>query len=120
MREDSAPGPASPAPNRCPGAPPMPMPTPAAADFRSLIDLLGRRAQEAPDRRAYTFLTEAGEEQGHLTWGELDAQARAIGVLLEGAGAAGQRALLLYPPGLDFVAAFLGCLYGGAVAVPAY
>src|SRR5688572_27403906 len=32
----------------------------------------------------------------------------------------GQRALLLYPPGLDFVAGFFGCLYAGAIAVPAY
>jgi acyl-CoA synthetase (AMP-forming)/AMP-acid ligase II/acyl carrier protein len=33
---------------------------------------------------------------------------------------AGERALLLHPPGLEFVAAFFGCLYAGVVAVPAY
>jgi acyl-CoA synthetase (AMP-forming)/AMP-acid ligase II len=33
---------------------------------------------------------------------------------------AGERALLLYPPGLDFVAGFFGCLYSGTIAVPAY
>ena len=38
----------------------------------------------------------------------------------QAAGAAGERALLLYPPGLDFIAAFFGCLYAGVVAVPAY
>ena len=32
----------------------------------------------------------------------------------------GKRVLLLYPSGLDFIAAFMGCLYGGAIAVPAY
>ena len=32
----------------------------------------------------------------------------------------GERALLLYPPGLDFISAFFGCLYGGVVAVPVY
>ncbi len=32
----------------------------------------------------------------------------------------GQRALLLYPPGLDFIAAYFGCLYAGVIAVPVY
>jgi acyl-CoA synthetase (AMP-forming)/AMP-acid ligase II len=35
-------------------------------------------------------------------------------------GLAGERALLLYPAGLDFIAGFLGCLYAGVVAVPVY
>ncbi|HEV7786252.1 MAG TPA: AMP-binding protein, partial [Thermoanaerobaculia bacterium] len=89
-------------------------------NLTSLVDLLRRRAEESPAELGYTFLSESGEEMGSLTWSELDARARAIGVLLEGAGAVGQRVLLLYPPGLEFVAAFLGCLYGGAIAVPAY
>ena len=45
-------------------------------------------------------------------------RARALGAFLRGAGGAGERALLLYPPGLEFITAFLGCLYGGVVAVP--
>ncbi|AKQ66241.1 Non-ribosomal peptide synthetase [Myxococcus hansupus] len=47
-------------------------------------------------------------------------QAARIGALLQSQGAQGQRVLLLYPPGLDYVAGFFGCLYAGAVAVPAY
>ncbi len=39
---------------------------------------------------------------------------------LQSRGLKGQRVLLLYPPGLDFVAGFYGCLYAGAVAIPAY
>ncbi|MEG3957006.1 AMP-binding protein [Microcoleus sp. herbarium2] len=39
---------------------------------------------------------------------------------LQALGASGKRALLLYPPGLDYIAAFFGCLYAGAIAVPAY
>src|SRR3712207_4385484 len=45
---------------------------------------------------------------------------RAIASQLQALGAAGDRALLLYPPGLDYLAAFFGCLYAGVVAVPAY
>ena len=55
-----------------------------------------------------------------LTYAELRARARAIAVQLKLAGAQGSRALLLFSPGLDFVCAFLGCLYAGVTAVPAY
>ncbi|NJL29960.1 MAG: fatty acyl-AMP ligase, partial [Thermoanaerobaculia bacterium] len=56
----------------------------------------------------------------HLSWGELDARARALAAALAQTVAPGERVLLLCPPGLDFIAAFLGCLYAGTVAVPAY
>jgi acyl-CoA synthetase (AMP-forming)/AMP-acid ligase II len=57
-------------------------------------------------------------EGAHLTFASLDAQARAIGALLQSYAATGERALLLYPAGLEFVAAFFGCLYAGTIAVP--
>lgn len=84
----------------------------------TFLDLLRLRAREQPDRRAYIFLSDGEAAEATLTYGELDRQARAIGAAL--AHAAGERALLLYPPGLEFVAAFFGCLYAGVVAVPAY
>lgn len=56
----------------------------------------------------------------HLTHKELDRRARAIGSHLQNLGATGERALLLYPPGLEYIAALFGCLYAGVVAVPAY
>src|SRR5205823_4316908 len=55
-----------------------------------------------------------------MTYGELDWQARAIAAQLQSCGASGERALLLYPPGLAYIAALFGCLYAGVVAVPAY
>jgi amino acid adenylation domain-containing protein len=88
--------------------------------FSSLIEVLQTRARESPERRAFTFLIDGEEEGEHLTYAELDGRARAIAARLQEAGAAGERVLLLYPPGLGFVAAFWGCLYAGAVAVPAY
>ncbi len=81
---------------------------------------LRRRAALDPDRRAFTFLADGEEEQGSLTWGELEARARALAAALQERCAPGDRALLLCPPGLDFVAAFFACLYAGVVAVPAY
>ena len=54
----------------------------------------------------------------HLTYAALDWQARAIGAMLQSYSASGERALLLYPAGLEFIAAFFGCLYAGVIAVP--
>jgi amino acid adenylation domain-containing protein len=87
---------------------------------RSLVELLRARADAAPFRPAYTFLADGETEQARVTYAGADRAARAVGAVLRAAGCAGERALLLFPHGLDFVAAFWGCLYGGAVAVPAY
>jgi len=86
----------------------------------SLIDLLRWRAVARPEGWAFTFLEDGETEQPALTYGELDRQARAIGKVLKDRGACGERVLLLYPPGLEYIAAFFGCLYAGAVALPAY
>ena len=86
----------------------------------TLVSLLNYRGQCQPDKQAYIFLQNGETESGSLTYGELDRQARAIAVQLQSLGATGQRAMLLYPPGLEFITAFFGCLYAGVVAVPAY
>jgi acyl-CoA synthetase (AMP-forming)/AMP-acid ligase II len=86
----------------------------------TLIELLRRRALQQPEQRAYTFLLDGETAERHLTYGELDRQARRIAALLQSRCREGERALLLYPPGLDYIAAFFGCLYAGVIAVPAY
>jgi len=86
----------------------------------SLVDLLRRRAAQSPGQECYLFLAGGEIEEARLTCAELDRRARAIGALLARHGGRGERVPLLYPPGLDFIAALFGCLYGGAVAVPAY
>jgi amino acid adenylation domain-containing protein len=100
------------------------MSTPALVDGTStaatLVEVLRHRAQAHPDRRVYTFLADDLAETARLTYGDLDLGARALAATLEEAGARGTRALLLFPPGLDYVRAFFACLYAGVVAVPAY
>ena len=86
----------------------------------TLVDLLRRRVDQQPNQRSYTFLIDGEVEGDSLTYKELDQRARVIAGWLESLGAAGERILLLYPSGPDYVAAFFGCLYAGAVAVPAY
>ncbi|WP_437630406.1 non-ribosomal peptide synthase/polyketide synthase [Sorangium sp. So ce854] len=90
------------------------------ASCSTLVDLLRFRATEQPDRLAYSFLLDGETEEATLTYAQLDRRARAIGATLESRGARGARVLLLFPPGIEYAAAVLGCLYAGAVAVPAY
>ncbi|HYP26892.1 MAG TPA: amino acid adenylation domain-containing protein [Blastocatellia bacterium] len=86
----------------------------------TLIHLLRWRAVNRPEQLAYTFLPDGEGEGVSLTYGELDAQARAIAAMLQSAAAGGDRALLLFPSGMEFVSAFFGCLYAGVIAVPVY
>ncbi|MFN7146796.1 MAG: fatty acyl-AMP ligase, partial [Myxococcota bacterium] len=91
-------------------------------DVPSFVDLLRVRAGADPDKTYARFLLQ-GDVDGAvepLSYGGLDRAARAIAARLQAAGAAGERVLLLYPPGLRFVEGFFGCLYAGAIAVPAY
>ena len=85
----------------------------------TLVELLRWRTLQHPEQRAYTFLIDGEVEGPCLTYAELDCQARAIGALLQQYKAHGERALLLYPPGLEFIDAFCGCLYAGVIAIPA-
>ncbi|MEO0835257.1 MAG: fatty acyl-AMP ligase, partial [Cyanobacteria bacterium J06642_3] len=86
----------------------------------TLIDRLQEQASTQPHKRAFTFLADGDIEIDSLTYQQLIDQAQAIAYTLLDRNAQGQRALLLYQPGLDFITAFLGCLYAGVVAVPVY
>ncbi|HEX8150919.1 MAG TPA: amino acid adenylation domain-containing protein, partial [Pyrinomonadaceae bacterium] len=86
----------------------------------TLVELLRRRAALQGEAVGYTFLADGEAEEESFTYAELDRRARLIAARLQELGAAGERVLLIYPPGLEYVAAFFGCLYAGAVAVPVY
>ncbi|MBM4070610.1 MAG: AMP-binding protein [Planctomycetes bacterium] len=86
----------------------------------TLVELLRHRAATQPDEIGFTFLLDGEREEVSFTYQQLDQQARAIAAWLQKAGATGERALLLYQPGLQYIAAFFGCLYAGVTAVPAF
>ncbi len=88
--------------------------------FPSLVDLLRDRARCAANHSIFTFLADGELDARPISYGELDLRARAIAVRLVQRGLAGERALLMCEPGLDFIAAFFGCLYARTIAVPAY
>jgi len=96
---------------------------PSAVNFTSLPETLSWRALHQPEKIIFTWLNYLDDNEHSettLTYAEIDKRAKRIGTHLQSCGAEGNRALLLYPPGLDYIVAFLGCLYAGAIAVPAY
>nr|WP_280383991.1 type I polyketide synthase [Nocardia wallacei] len=89
--------------------------------YRSFLDVLAAQELRQPDAIAYRFL-ETGDVDGptaELSYGELGRRARAIGAYLVDGGFTRRRALLLYPPGLEFACGFLGCMAGAVTPVPA-
>jgi acyl-CoA synthetase (AMP-forming)/AMP-acid ligase II len=89
-------------------------------NFSTLVDLLQCRAQHHSTQVALTFLQDGEQEEKNLTYEALDLHSRVIATQLQALNVCGERALLLYPPGLDYISAFFGCLYAGVIAVPAY
>jgi acyl-CoA synthetase (AMP-forming)/AMP-acid ligase II len=87
--------------------------------WSSFGDVLSARAAEKREALAFTFVTDDGAEDP-ITFAELDRQARAVGAMLQDLGASGERALLLFPPGVQYLIALFACLRSGVVGVPAY
>ena len=86
----------------------------------NFLERLRYWADAQPEKIAYRFLEGGEEETESLTYAQLDAKARAIAAQLVSQGFAGQRALMMYDPGLDFITAFFACHYAGVAPVPAY
>ncbi len=87
----------------------------------TVTEVLRAHAGERGERTAVTLVRDPGkpETATALTYAQLDRRARAVAAWLQARFPAGERVLLLYPVGLDFVAAFAGCAYAGMIAVPA-
>lgn len=88
----------------------------------TFVDVVQRQAGVHGDREAFSYIRDMSDGQitDSLSYRELDAQARVVaGWLTKQGGSSGDRVLLCFPPGLDFIVGFFGCLYAGMVAVPA-
>jgi acyl-CoA synthetase (AMP-forming)/AMP-acid ligase II len=89
------------------------------SEFGTLVEVLTHHAVATPDRAALTY-EESMRPPVTLTCAELDRTARAIAIALAIKGRSGDRVLLVFPPGVQFVSAFFGCLYAGMIPVPVY
>ncbi len=86
----------------------------------TLVERLRYWTSAEPDRVAYAFLGDGENIEESVTYSELDRRVRATAARLIARGLRGQRALLMYPSGIDFIVAFMACQYAGVSAVPAY
>lgn len=88
-------------------------------NFSNMLEFIRFKVTQNPNKRIITFLPDGESEQHHLSYADIDAQARALAARLQTLAAVGDRAILLYPPGLDMIAAFFGCFYAGIVPIVA-
>lgn len=88
--------------------------------FISIVDILQRHANTHPNHIAIKFLTQKGYDI--LTYSELDQQAKCMAQVLryQYTATISKRAIILLPPGINYIVAFLGCLYAGVIPVPVY
>ncbi|PSL57529.1 acyl-CoA synthetase (AMP-forming)/AMP-acid ligase II [Saccharothrix carnea] len=97
--------------------------TVTATTTGTVVDAVRRWARERPGHTAFTFVDYEVDPDGvpvSITWAELDARACGVAAELRRRCAPGDRALLLLPQGLDYVVAFVGCLYADVLAVPLF
>jgi len=85
----------------------------------TLVDLLRSRCTAEPDTLMFTFEGKSGRVD-EITVHQLDRRARALAARLQASGMTGEPVLIVQPPGVGFIVAFLSCLYAGAIAVPVY
>ncbi|WP_033411696.1 condensation domain-containing protein, partial [Methylosarcina fibrata] len=90
------------------------------AHSQNFVDLLVRRAERHPERIALHCIADGDGAVLSYGFADLDRRARAVAAHLQTVCAPGDRALILLHSGIDYVAAFFGCLYAGVIAVPAY
>lgn len=86
----------------------------------TLVEVLEWRARNESSRIAYTFCEDGENEDESVTYAELDNRARKTSAWLQQVVRRADRVLLILPPGLDYIVAFMGCLYAGVIAVPTY
>jgi acyl-CoA synthetase (AMP-forming)/AMP-acid ligase II len=87
--------------------------------FSSLVTLLAHRARTQPDERAYLFLSDPGTEEAVISFRQLHDAACALARRLTKVTQPGDRAVLVFPPGLEFIVAFFG-LVAGVIAVTSH
>lgn len=86
----------------------------------NLIDLLLDRAESPQKDAGYRFLVDGEDKYEDCSYQELARRARVLAAELQRRNLQGERALLLFPPGIDYIVSFFGCLMAGVVPVPAY
>jgi len=93
---------------------------PLVQDCGTYIDVIKNRVRANPDHVVFRFLNDGINESESLTYRQLETRSKALGTAMQEYARKGERVLLLFPPGLSYVASLFACFYSGMVAVPAY
>lgn len=88
--------------------------------YENIAGLLESVAKKYPNRNAYTFILDVDLNTSSITYSELATKVKSIATELRKKVKKGERVLLIYPPGIELIAAFYACLYAGIIAVPVY
>ena len=86
----------------------------------NLSVLLSEKAALYPDFPIYNYLADGESDIKILTYSDFEVKSKAVAANLQALGLEGQRVLLLFPQGLDYLIALFGCFYAKVIAVPAY
>jgi len=87
---------------------------------QSIVSTVRAHAAAKPQQNAYSFMSNGEQIDSQLSYGALDVEARCIAANLQlnHGLKKGDRVVLLFVPGLDFIRAFHACLYAGFIAIP--
>lgn len=83
-------------------------------------EVIKNRVQSSPDHKVFRFLNDGVTENESFTYLQLETRAKAIGSAMQKVGKKGDSVLLLFQPGLSYVASLYACFYSGFIGVPAY
>lgn len=85
----------------------------------TIVNVLQYRAKLHGDKVAFIYLKDGETESASITYRVLNKEAQSVAASLQARELNGKHVLLLYPSGIEFIKAFFGCLYAGAIPVPA-
>jgi acyl-CoA synthetase (AMP-forming)/AMP-acid ligase II len=93
-------------------------PTFSPSTQNSLVNILQKRAIEFPEKIAFISILDGQGDVKKISYAELDRKAKEIAATLQSFTSPQEKALLIFPPGLEYITALFGCLYAGVIAVP--
>ncbi len=93
---------------------------PEVNNCTTYTEVIKNRVKNNPDHIVYRFLEDGINESGYFTYSDLDKRAKALGAALQDAGSKGDTVLLLFQPGLEYIASLFACFYTGFIGIPAY
>ena len=86
----------------------------------NLVELFEIRTGERPEKMIYSFLEDGLNVTSSITYREMNKRAKSVAAYLQKHFKKGDRALMLFPSGIEFIVSLVGCFYSGIIAVPAY